>query len=291
MKTYFYKLIVFLCLLSACTTQALASRPKPIPINYPRLDALRDPNEEYVRELLSLLLTNIPNKYSLQASSGRMQQARSIYEMNKENGSVDLLWSMATDERIEQMITIPIPIDKGLLGWRIPMIRKKNQHFFSQVAQLEDLKAFSAGQEYDWPDVAILKKNQLNVMLSSTYESLFLMLQAERFDYFPRSVIEIWNELKQHEQLDLIADPYIALYYPTAEYFFVSKRHPEFAKDLEISFEKIIKSGQFEKLFQKHNQQAIQLSKLKERKIIYLNNPLLSPKYLASQRNELWYRP
>ena len=211
--------------------------------------------------------------------------------MNKENSSIYLLWSMATNERIEKLIAIPFPIDKGLLGWRIAMLRKKNQHLFSKVAQLEELKAFSAGQEYDWPDVEILKKNQLNVMLSSTYESLFYMLQAERFDYFPRSVIEIWNELKQHAKLDLVVDQHIALYYPTAEYFFVSKRHPEFAKDLEMSFEKIIKNGQFEKLFQKHNHQAIKRSKLKERKIIYLNNPLLSTKHLPLQRSELWFRP
>jgi hypothetical protein len=291
MKTYFYNLIVLTCLLSGLGADAWAARKKPIPIHYPRLEAVKDPNEDYVKELLELLFTHIPNKYSLQASVGRMQQARSIYEMNKENGSIDLLWSMATDERIDQLIAIPIPIDKGLLGWRIAMLKKKNQHLFSQVSQLEELKVFNAGQEYDWPDVVILKKNQLNVMLSSTYESLFYMLQAERFDYFPRSVIEIWNELKQHAKLDLVVDQHIALYYPTAEYFFVSKRHPEFAKDLEISFEKIIKNGQFEKLFQKHNQQAIQRSKLKERKIIYLNNPLLSTKHLPLQRSELWYRP
>ena len=42
-------------------------------------------------------------------------------------GTVDICWTMSTDERETQILPIRIPIDKGLIGWRIAL------HFTSAI--------------------------------------------------------------------------------------------------------------------------------------------------------------
>jgi hypothetical protein len=264
-------------------------------IRFPRLSAEIDPHEVYIHELLSLVIKNSSTAYKLVPTPEKMQQARAIYEMTTPGGNVDILSSMTTDERETQMIAIKIPIDKGLIGWRIPLVKKENADLFANVKNLQDLKAYSAGQEHDWPDTPILKENGVRVITSTSYEPLFNMLQGGRFDYFPRSMFEIWSEFSAHPKHQLYIDPYIILHYPAAYYFFVTPRRPKLAADLKLGLELTIKDGSFEKLFQKHNQISIAKADIKHRTVIEMKNPLIQknktfrsgPEY----RPELWFQP
>jgi hypothetical protein len=279
--------IVFILSLSFVWAQPQQS----LEINYPKQDIKQDPNKQYIHELIDLILAHTSKPYKLNILPYSMPQSRSIYEMTAKKGQVDLLWSMTTDEREQQLIPIRIPIDKGLFGWRISIISSKYKDRFENITKIEDLNLYTAGQVHDWPDVKILRSNQLKVAVSNEYLSLFNMLEKERFDYFPRSIIEIWQELETHKKSDLIVDPYLALHYPTAAYFFITKRKPELAVDFQAGFEKIIQNGKFEQLFLKHNQVTILKSNLKSRKIIELNNPLLNIQSMPLERSELWFRP
>jgi hypothetical protein len=77
------------------------------------------------------------------------------------------------------------------------LINRSDAAKFTKVKTLDDLRQLQAGQGHDWPDTEILRFNGLNVQVSASYESLFTMLRAQRFDYFPRSIIEIWDEQKK----------------------------------------------------------------------------------------------
>jgi hypothetical protein len=259
-------------------------------INVPRLDAKVDPNEVYVRELLQQIILHSARPYKIAFTQGRMLQGRSIYEMTKRNGKVDILWSMTTDKREKELIPIRIPIDKGLIGWRIALVNNSKKNIFTEVNGLEQLRAYAAGQEFDWPDVDILRANQLKVFTSNAYDPLFAMLEAGRFDYFPRSIFEIWSDIENHRQYQILADQNIILYYPSACYFFVTPRRPELAEDLRRGFEKIIANGVFERLFQKHNQGSIDRANIKQRTVIHLKNPLLDPTSMPRHRPELWFQ-
>lgn len=260
-------------------------------IRYPRLDINVDPNEAYINELLLTAIQHAPKSYDLAPTESRMLQGRAIYEMTRPNGKVDLMWSMTTDEREKQLIPIRVPIDKGLIGWRIALLNSSSKKNFSLVRNLDELRTFTAGQEYDWPDVAILRANKLPVLTSNSYEPLFKMLEADRFDYFPRSIFEIWAELENHKDLKMSVDPQVILYYPSACYFFVSPSRPKLAENLRIGLEKMLADGSFEKIFQKYNQSAIDKSDIKHRIIIKLKNPLLNPASLPMNRPELWFTP
>ena len=68
------------------------------------------------------------------------------------------------------------------------------------------MAAFTAGQASDWPDTDILRANDLPVATTATYSSLFQMLGKQRFDYMPRSVVEVWQEAESHRGEGLIVD-------------------------------------------------------------------------------------
>lgn len=258
-------------------------------INFAQHDPKLHPSAAYIDELLALIIKNTKKKYVVKPINSHMQQSRVIYEMTKEDGAFDLMYSMTTDAREKEMIPIRIPLDKGLIGWRVALIDAKNKDIFKNVTNLEQLTQFTAGQQRDWPDVDILRTNKLRVITSNSYESLFKMLTSNRFDYFPRSIFEFEKELKLHHEIDMLVDDNIVLIYPTANYFFVTPRRPDLAEDLENAFEKIIKDGSFEKLFLKHNHLAIKQANNHKRVKIHLLNPLLSAKNLPLNRHELWY--
>lgn len=281
-------LLAFVGILSTTYAQEIRETKE---IRFPRLDIKVDPNEAYLDELLHLILKNTKHHYSLTPTHGRMQQERSIYEMTKSDGLVDLMWTMTTDEREKKLIPIRLPIDKGLIGWRIALITAKNRHAFATIRSIEDLRVYLAGQERDWPDVGILRANQLPVTTSNAYEPLFKMLIAGRFDYFPRSIFEVYSDIENHKEHALEADQNIVIYYPSAYYFFVSPHRPKLAEDLQIGFEKIIANGSFEKLFQKHNQASIDKANIKQRIIIRLKNPSLNANSMPLHRPELWFQP
>ena len=280
-------LLIFTFFIALMSNDASSSET----IYYPRSTAKIDPHIDFILEILNTALREFPGKYQPVPSAAAYPQTRSINEAVSPYGKIDLVWTMSTNEREAKLIPIRIPLDKGLLGWRIAFVNDKNKDILSQVKSLNDLKKFDAGQVHDWPDTEILQNNMLNVVSSSTYEAMFKMLAANRFDYSPRAIFEIWGELASHSSMPIFIDTHIVLHYPTAFYFFVSPRKPVFANDLKLGMERIITNGQFEKIFQKYQRDAIQKADIKHRTVIELRNPLLDSRRLPLNRPELWFKP
>jgi hypothetical protein len=86
-------------------------------------------------------------------------------------------------------LPIRIPLDKGLLGWRVALVNAATPDRLAGITNVRQLAGLLAGQVADWPDTAILRHAGLKVLTSQDYGNLFPMLQRNRFDYFPRSVI------------------------------------------------------------------------------------------------------
>ena len=259
-------------------------------VYYPRPESAKDPRTEYPVKLFNLAMKKAGAKYELVPSKDVMNQGRAIVEVEQATGSVTLVWSMTSVEREKKLLPIRIPIYKGLIGWRLPLVTKKNQDRLKNVTGIEDLKQFTAGQGHDWPDTEILRANGQTVEISSNYEGLFAMLTRERFDYFPRSVAEIWAEAEGHAGEGIIVDQSIALHYPAAFYFFVNKSNKTLAEALKKGLELAINDGSFDQLFYEYNSAVITRSALDNRRIIEMSNPLLPPE-TPLHRAELWFRP
>ncbi len=193
-----------------------------------------------------------------------------------ENDSSDfVIWTMTDKEREQQLRPIRIPLFKGLFGYRVLLIRKHEQARFDQIKKRQDLAKFLGGQGTHWPDTLILQANGLRLTTSETTESLFRMINARRFDYFPRGVSEAWFELLQRKETRLEVEDNLLIYYPSAIYFFVNKNNEALAQRIEKGMELLIDNGKFDQFFYNHPRVSSGLERLKNRRIITLKNPYL----------------
>jgi hypothetical protein len=208
------------------------------------------------------------------------------------NKELDIFYALTTPEYEEEFLPVYIPIYRGIMGMRLAIVKNSNKDMFSNVQSLDDLKRFSAGQGKMWADSAILEHNSLPVIRELRYNNLFKMLEADRFDYFPRGIQEPWSEVAQWQDLELTVDQHIMLWYKIPFYFFVHRSNPTLAKHLTEQIEAMIADGSFLEIFnnEPYIKSALYQSNIAQRTIIKLDNPFLNEK-TPVDREELWYTP
>lgn len=246
-------------------------------------------------EVLKLALehTKTLKKNDQLVRSEELEQARVMRHLQR-HGNVDVAAFAPTIEREEKTIAIRIPVARGLLGFRVCIVRAGEEHSLKSVKSLEDwnLAGLRIGQGTHWPDTLILEANQLIVEKSSQYEPLFEMLKKKRFDCFARGINEVFSELSRPENNDLALEQNLIFLYRLPTFFFVNKKKPELAKRIERGLQLALKDGSFYKLFTKHHGDTIKKIDFKKRNIIKLTNPYLSEKTKSiANDTRLWFNP
>lgn len=268
---------------------AMTRADTTVRVIYPRVESPQDSRTRYPLELLRLALEHSGVAYRLEPSLAPMQQARSLRELARGEG-LDIAWSVTTRERERELLPIRIPIDRGLSGWRVLLIRRSEQTRMDAMHSLSGLAGLSAGQGHDWPDLDVLRANGLKVMASPTYEGLFVMLQKSRIDYFPRSIAEVVPEREAHPRMDLAIESHLLLHYPEALYFFVTPGNRTLAEAVTRGLERAIADGSMAALFrQTYGSLADELD-LRHREVLELTNPDF-PTDATADRPQLWFRP
>ena len=262
---------IFAALLAAAPTAQAQAQPPAIIYPGTTADDLR---VNYYLRLLDLVLKKSGGPYRLQPTGQYMVSPRVLQQMET-TGSIDVTWSPTTPELEQRLIPIRIPIDKGVLGWRLLLIKKSDRARFAKIQTQRQLQTLAAGQQRDWGDTAILRANGLHVVAAGLYQPMFQMLASDRFQYFPRGVIEVWDEERQNAHLGLEVEPHLALHYPVQTYYFVSKRNPALAQRIERGLLIAIKDGSFDALFEQCNGEFIRRAKLGNRTVFELSNPLM----------------
>lgn len=257
----------------------------------PRHMSTADPQLPYVRRLVLLGLERAGAHGDVQLVNLQMYQGRSLVELARGGSPIDVMWTMTDRERESSgVLPIRIPIDRGLMGWRVLLVRKADLPGWAQLRSLDELKQRVAGQGHDWPDTAILRANGLQVSTSSGYDALFRMLSSGRFDYFPRAVFEVDAELADNRHPDLAVVPNLMLHYPTAAYLFVSPQRPELAELLRVGLEKAVTDGTLQQLHLEHFGPQMRAHPVSRDRVLRLKNPLLPPDTPLNRR-ELWLQP
>lgn len=278
--------VLCLCLLSSYGPVAVAAVWK---ITYPRPITEFDQKSQYPVKLLSLALDQTGVKYRLVPTEKSMEHHRSIVQLT-ENREVNVVWSVTNIEREQNMLPIRIPIFKGLIGWRMFMIKKENAEAFKQIKNLQELTQFKPIQVLTWADTKILQSNGFDVITPRSYEDVFSMLNQQQGDFLPRSLVEVWAEMSTDMVAeDIIVEPTLGVRYPAAMYFFVNVNDKILARLLTDGLEKAIASGEFDTLFNLEFNDELKQANLKDRFFYELDNPLLPPK-TPLERKELWYK-
>lgn len=256
---------------------------------FPRQEAAYDKRDNFQELLLKLALEKTGRDYEVVQHQHAMVQARLLYELENDGG-LDVVWTMTSRQRERKLLPVRIPVDRGLGGYRLLLVRKTSLSRFENVTSLDKLKLLTAGQGGGWPDVEILRAAGLQVVTAASYSSLFPMLGAGHFDYFPRAVQEIWPEMEVRGREALAVEPRLALHYPTASYFFVSRHRPELAADIARGFEIALRDGSYDQLFRRFMGPVLDRAHLRERIVLELGNPLLPPETPVDVAR-YWYRP
>lgn len=238
--------------------------------------------QDYHVLLLQKALSYSATPYTLLPAKETMAQSRVLREISQQTGIVDVFWSMTSVEREKLLKPVRVPLSRGLLGWRLLLVNQNTP--FLSTPRTKQNTLFVQG--YDWPDSQILKANGYKIHTANDYHSMFTMVEKGRVNALPRSVIEIADEHKNIAAKLFIA-PDLMLYYPTAEYFFVSNKDSNLAAAIEHGLIEMYKDGSFNALFEQQYGTILTQLAQQKRKVLKLQNPLL-PTATPLDKPEYW---
>lgn len=268
---------------------ATAAEPAAI-----RVSDWRGPGEEgrpdYFHDLFRRLLAETEAEYGpvrVESVRDRLSQGRLLAELKA--GRIDVTWTGTNIEREREVRPIRIPIDMGLIGQRVPVIRAERAADFATVRGLADLKRFTACQGAQWPDADVLAASGLPQVTNVHFDQLYAMLRAGRCDYFARGVAEVAGEFAVYGGPDLMVFDWLVVAYPMPVYFFVSPRRDDLARRLEAGLRAMVATGTLRQMLSTHpsTRGAFPLERFGDATVIRLPNPRLPPETpLADQ--SLW---
>lgn len=287
MKT-FYNLILLITML--CSSYSFAIDH----IRYERGQSKLDTRGAYKKAVLKLALDHTIDTYGaykITTEAPVMNSLQAIRQL-KTGEKLNVFIAPTNAHNEKDTITIRLPVRKGLLNYRLLLIHKDDLPLFAKVKTIDDLKTLSAGLMYGWSTTTVMRNQGFKIQKGNHYDGLFKMLDARRFDFFPRGVNEIFDELEQRKDIlkNVVIEPNLALYIPTPTYIFVSPKYPRLAKRLSEGFELMVQNGSFDKLFHQYFNENISKANLSERLILRLDNDYVVDR-APWERPELWFTP
>lgn len=250
-------------------------------------------NYDYCIELLEKALKITEKEYGkakVKKLDIQITQGRSFEEIKK-GKLVDIDFAATSIERENELLAIKVPLFKGLLGYRVPVIKKDNIKKFDKIKTIQDLKKISIIQGTHWPDTEILLNSKFNVMQVAKFENMYPLLENGRGDAFFRSVCEAYGEVALRANEELVVYDKIIIAYKMPMYFFVNKNNKKLAERIEKGLLLLIENGEFLNFMKNHpiTKPVFSLEKYKNSLIFELPNPTL-PEKTPVNDSKLWIK-
>ncbi|MFC3532847.1 substrate-binding periplasmic protein [Vogesella facilis] len=250
------------------------------------------PIYEYRWKVLELALAHAhPGEApSLQPFGEELSQERAM-ALLQGSGAINVLALGTNREREVHMLPVKIDISRGMVGFRVLIIRAATRQRFLDL-RLDGLRRLNFGLNEAWADVPIMEANGLPVVKASGYENLFTMLAAGRFDAFPRGLNEARRELQQRRLQfpQLMLEPALALYFPYPVYFWVRKDNLALARSIERGLRLALADGSWRRLFERYYAAEIAELRTHPRRVFQLANPVLPEGDLPPDTSWWWRR-
>jgi hypothetical protein len=169
---------------------------------------------------------------------------------------------------------IPIPVARGLLGYRQLVVRKEDFPRFAKLKTLEELQKMTAGVGIHWTELNVFRENNLPWLGGKDIAQLHFMLARSRLDYIPLGIAEVTQELAESPYRDELAIvPDLIIYYPLPTFIQVSLGTPHLAERIEYGLRRSVADGSLDKLFQRHYGHLTNTLQSPELRVIMLKNP------------------
>lgn len=243
-----------------------------------------DTSHQYLVDILNLALTKteaVYGKSEIVFIDENYSQGRAI-RLLQNKGLLDIVASGPTRDREALYRPVRIPLMKGLLGYRVLVIKRTDHAKFASIDSMVALKSLIACQATHWPDSDILDSNGFKVQRVTHFQSMFEMVRTGRCDYFPRAITEGYSEVEKvnemSQQQDLMVFDDIILRYTFPYYFFTGHHNFELAARIEKGLKIALKDGSFDAFMRQHSimQHLYPLKKWRSKRYFQLDNPLLT---------------
>lgn len=173
------------------------------------------------------------------------------------NDPINTVHFGTSQDREDKLLAAYVPIYLGTTGLRLFMVLNENLPALESVRSMDDLRKFSMGQGLGWPDTKILIENGFSVS-DGRYNTLHKMLDAKRFDLYPRAFWQIlgeWRWMKEQAP-NIKVSPEIGLYYSQPIYFFFAPGEPELRDAIQTGLERVYSNGLMFELLKNHPETA-----------------------------------
>lgn len=279
-------LLLILTLVSVSTTPTFAVEK----IRYVDDTNSVDEHGKYFISLLKLSLEKTKplfGDYELLPESVSMRQDRQFKGVM--DGKLDLIWTVTSQQRENDARPIRIPLLKGLIGYRVLVVKQGQSETYQQITSIPQLAKYTAVQGHDWPDTVILQHAGLKVEKIVWHKSMYKLVSSGIADYFPRSLLEVFEELEKSHVKGVEINPHHIIVYPSAMYFFVSKANEGLANRVRLGLNMAIEDGSFDALFYNFSghKKAFSSFPLQQATKFKISNPLI-PSATPLSDKRLW---
>lgn len=242
--------------------------------------------QEYERDILTAVLT------ATERAQGayKIEESRVDYPLAEDEASVfrskgfDIFGTVAGNQKLarEQKIIIPSPLMKGILGYRILIIRKADAQKFAAIKSAAELKKLRMGIPATWADAGLFRHNGYPVEEKGSFNDLFQRLENNEFDYVTFGANEVTGVFTERAAKSgkLMIESSLLVYYPFPLVFYVNPKQPALAERVTTGLKAIISNGELDKIFNRYYGGLLGPLQLTQRTRITLENPIL-PKEMA----------
>jgi hypothetical protein len=223
-----------------------------------------------------------------------MPMSRQQYELTHDHSTITVAAFNSNAERAGWMLPVRIPIDAGLLSYRVLLIREKDQPEFDRIKSLDDLKSLRFGLMPWWDDARIMRTAGATVVDGDSFDGLFHMLSANRFDALSRGVSEVMRDLERMrpQHPELAVEKHLLLHYPLPVYFWFSPDEEGRARAARVSagLTEMAADGTLKAMILTRYADDLAALHLSKRQVIEIPNPLLDGQDPLNQPSTS-YRP
>ncbi len=237
--------------------------------------------QAYEREILEAAL------HATEKTHGpwELREDKTDYPAAEDEASVfrakgfDIFGTVAGNQKLakEQKILVPLPLMKGLLGYRILIIRAADKEKFARISSAKQLQSLRLGIPATWADAELFRQNGYAVEEKGSFDDLFTRLENKEFDYVSFGANEVAGVFAQRaaQSGKLMVDSSLLVYYPFPLVFYVNPANQALAARVTQGLQTISGNGELDAIFNRYFGADLKVLNLSGRTKITLKNPLL----------------
>lgn len=242
-------------------------------------ESANDKRYYYVKELVRLSLEKTEEEYGafvIHETPANTNLKRAMHDARLDKYPNYFVRQSASSQLIKEMAYVPFPVERGIAGFRVAFVSKQTRDRLRKIEKLHELREIPIVQGLEWLDIDILRSHKFIVEESPSYEGMFQMVANNRVPMFMRGAHEVFSEWESHKHIEnFMMDDSIALHYPLPRFLFTAKKNEAAAKRIHKGLLIAFEDGSLLDLWEDCFAQSILFSALENRKIFYLDNPLI----------------